>query len=233
MAPAEPRRARCGHGPHGPHPKEAKHARPRAAVRCVLRKPANRGAARDQLNVHGKEQPGQLRSCNRTTICAAGPRKARSARLLSIGTAGHILPNPRGDAARTAAACAAARLPPRLAAVPANVSMSFSRSCCASCSGLFVRRGMLQSLGVASSPIRFTQGLMSGRPRKSRRTPAIGEHEVIRQLPGQLLVSGARYTGSAETSEQLLRRRCAAGRATAFWQTQSQLRGFSPSSPRA
>ena len=63
-----------------------------------------------------------------------------------------------------------------------------------------------------SSPIRFTQGLMSGRPRKSRRTPAIGEHEVIRQLPGQLLVSGARYTGSAETSEQLLRRRCAAGR---------------------
>ena len=35
-------------------------------------------------------------------------------------------------------------------ACPKNVS--FSRSCCASCSGLFVRRGMLQSLGVATAP---------------------------------------------------------------------------------
>ena len=86
-----------------------------------------------------------------------------------------------------------------------NVSTSFSSSCCASCSGLFVRHGMLQSLGVATAP---DSVYPSERPHVGASEsdvdevaphmhPAIGEHEVIRQLSGQLLVSGARYTGSS------------------------------------
>ena len=72
----------------GPRPREARHARPRAAVRCVPRKPANRGAARDRPNAHGKEQPGALLFREPNDNLRPGPRKARSARLLSIGTVG-------------------------------------------------------------------------------------------------------------------------------------------------
>ena len=70
--------------------------------------------------------------------------------------------------------------------------MSFSSSCSSKAVVRSFAVECCSRLALRPPPIRFTQGLMSGRPRKSRRTPATGEHEAIWQLSGQLLASGTR-----------------------------------------
>ena len=255
MAPAEPRRAKCG---HGPHPREAKHARPRAAVRCVLRKPANsleaNGAARDQLTpmCTEKSSPASCAPVSRTERQFAPRDRARPVRQGCCPLARLVIHFQTFTVAQQGLQrLALRRVQACCRACPKNVSMSFSSSCCASCSGLFVRRGipMLQPLGVATAPDsvyppiseRLHVGASEVDEVAPHMHPAIGEHEVIRQLPDQLLVSGAhtRYTGSSTPRPP--NNFCAAAALregstiilTAFWQTQSQLRGFSPSSPRA
>ena len=95
--PAEPQRARCGRAP-GRHPREARHAPLRALVRHIRRRLADNrgasGAARGRpVRAYTEKRspascaPASLNEPNESLRPTAAPRRARSARLLSIGTA--------------------------------------------------------------------------------------------------------------------------------------------------